>query len=349
MDPLAPIPGEDPRFLDALDHVTRLAAIDRPCLIVGERGTGKELFATRLHYLSGRWDGPLVKLNCAAFSESLLDSELFGHEAGAFTGATRRHTGCFERADGGTLLLDEIASASPSVQEKLLRVVEYGELNRLGGTHPIQVDVRVVGAANVDLPAKAQAGEFRADLLDRLAFDVVTIPPLRIRHEDILPLSYGFALDMVRTLKREAFGGFSADAERTLLRHQWPGNVRELRNVIERAVYLSDGETGIIDTLVIDPFQSPWHVDAVEGESALEEQTTVLGASSNNAQSTLDFTTEVAAFESRLLNEALTSCAFNQRAAAEQLGLGYHQMRRLIGKHKLLTSRGSPQSTHSSN
>ena len=134
MDPLAPIPGEDPIFLDALDQVTRLAAIDRPCLIVGERGSGKELFATRLHYLSPRWGGSLTKVNCAAFTESLLDSELFGHEAGAFTGASRRHIGCFERSEGGTLVLDEIASASAVVQEKLLRVVEYGELQRVGGT-----------------------------------------------------------------------------------------------------------------------------------------------------------------------------------------------------------------------
>jgi psp operon transcriptional activator len=340
MDPLAPIPGEDPRFLDALDHVTRLASIDRPCLIVGERGTGKELFCTRLHYLSNRWDGPLVKLNCAAFTESLLDSELFGHEAGAFTGATRRHIGCFERADGGTLLLDEIASASQSVQEKLLRVVEYGELTRLGGAAPIQVDVRVVGAANIDLPAKAQAGEFRADLLDRLAFDVVTIPPLRVRHEDILPLSYGFAVDMVRTLKRQAFGGFSDNAQHVLHAHDWPGNVRELRNAIERAVYLSDPQTSIIDTLVIDPFQSAWRIDALEHDPPTEEPTTAAAPPAPPAQSTLGFAEEVAAFESRLLSDALHACAFNQRAAAERLGLGYHQMRRLMGKHDLRSPRG---------
>ena len=210
--------GEDPVFLEVEEQISRLATINRPCLVVGERGTGKELLATRLHYLSPRWDGPLVKVNCAALPESLLDTELFGHEAGAFTGAQRQHVGRFERADGGTLLLDEIANASATVQEKVLRVIEYGEMERVGGRRTIQLDVRVIGAANVDLPSLARAGAFRADLLDRLAFEVVTIPPLRARPADIMTLANAFAVEITRALGKGVFPGFGPRAEAVLPR-----------------------------------------------------------------------------------------------------------------------------------
>src|SRR5689334_24840503 len=174
---LPPLLGESPEFRDMLAHVSLVAPLARPVLVVGERGTGKELVAARINYLSPRWDKPIVKLNCAALPESLLDSELFGHEAGAFTGAMRRRAGRFELADGGTLFLDEIAQASQAVQEKILRAAEYGVFDRVGGSMPVQVDVRLIAATNVDLPEAVAAGKFRADLLDRLAFDVVTIPP----------------------------------------------------------------------------------------------------------------------------------------------------------------------------
>ena len=174
---LPPLVGEAPAFRAALAQVSQLAALDRPVLVVGERGTGKELVAARLTYLSPRWDKPFVKLNCATLAESLLDSELFGHEAGAFTGATRRRLSRFEIADGGTLLLDEIATASLAVQENILRVI---------------------AATNVDLPGLAEAGGFRSDLLDRLAFDVVTVPPLRERAEDIPLLAEHFGRGMTR-------------------------------------------------------------------------------------------------------------------------------------------------------
>jgi transcriptional regulator with AAA-type ATPase domain len=144
--------GEANSFLEVLEQVSRLAPLNKPVLIIGERGTGKELIANRLHFLSGRWDGPFISLNCAALNENLLDSELFGHEAGAFTGAQKRHPGRFERADGGTLFLDELATAPMLVQEKLLRVIEYGELERVGGSQPLQVNVRLVCATNADLP-----------------------------------------------------------------------------------------------------------------------------------------------------------------------------------------------------
>ncbi|HFB66696.1 MAG TPA: AAA family ATPase, partial [Aeromonadales bacterium] len=178
--------GESPSFVSCLEHVSYAAPLNRPVLIVGERGTGKELIASRMHFLSTRWEQPYVKMNCAAINENLLENELFGHESGAFTGAQKRHEGRFEQADGGTLFLDELANSSLSVQEKLLRVIEYGEFERVGGSKTIKVDVRVIAATNEDLPQLAKKGNFRADLLDRLAFDVITLPPLRYRKEDIL-------------------------------------------------------------------------------------------------------------------------------------------------------------------
>lgn len=185
--------GESNAFLEVLEQVSRLAPIPRPVLLIGERGTGKELFAHRLHYLSPRWQHPFISINCAALSESLLETELFGHEVGAFTGAQKRHQGRFERADGGTLFLDEVATMSPRLQEKLLRVIEYGDFERVGGQQSLRVDVRLVCATHADLPALAASGQFRADLLDRLAFDVVTLPPLRARRDDILLLGHHFA------------------------------------------------------------------------------------------------------------------------------------------------------------
>ena len=199
--------GQSPAFLDALAHASSAAALDRPLLIVGERGSGKELIAGRIHFLSPRWDGPLVKVNCAAMNEELLESELFGHEAGSFTGASKKHLGRFERAEGGTLFLDEIPSASARVQEKLLRVIEYGEYERVGGEETITADVRVVAAANIDLRNAADRGDFRADLLDRLAFDVIGAPPLRERREDIPQLAAHFAAGLAREME-EPFDGF---------------------------------------------------------------------------------------------------------------------------------------------
>ena len=334
--------GEDPAFLEVEEQISRLAAIDRPCLLIGERGTGKELLATRLHYLSPRWDGPLVKVNCAALAESLLDTELFGHEAGAFTGAQRQHAGRFERANGGTLLLDEIASASAAVQEKVLRVIEYGEMERVGGRRTIQLDVRVLGAANVDLPSLARSGAFRADLLDRLAFEVITIPPLRARPTDIMMLANAFALEITRALGKAVFPGFGPRAEESLLRHSWPGNVRELKNVVERAVYRSASSDEPIDAVVIDPFENPWrpshhsHGDASDDQDPAHDS----GAPESiepalPSDLPVDFHAAVARFERGLLERALDASRHNQTDTARVLGLGYHQLRRLLKKHAL--------------
>jgi len=346
-----PIPGEDPVFLDVLERLSALAQVDRPCLVVGERGTGKELFATRLHYLSSRWDGALLKVNCAALTESLLDSELFGHEAGAFTGAARRHVGCFERAHRGTLILDEIASASLSVQEKILRVIEYGELRRVGGSETVEVDVRIVAATNVDLPWLAERGGFRPDLLDRLAFDVLTLPPLRARPGDILPLAEGFAVEMTRHLGREVFPGFTPVADSALLGHRWPGNVRELKNVVERSLYrTTPGEQ--VDALVIDPFESPWRAGVEQPASsagASMPPSAELGSSgidpSRSAASGAacdewrappsDLRGRMAEIEKTYVGEALEASAYRRTRAAQRLGIGYQQLRRLIRKHGL--------------
>ena len=208
--------GEANSFLEVLEQVSRLAPLDKPVLVIGERGTGKELIASRLHFLSSRWQGPVISLNCAALNENLLDSELFGHEAGAFTGASKRHPGRFERADGGTLFLDELATAPMLVQEKLLRVIEYGELERVGGSQPLQVNGRLVCATNADLPQMVEDGLFRADLLDRLAFDVVQLPPLRERPEDI-PLLANHLLRQSADRHKPFVRAFSTDAMQRLM------------------------------------------------------------------------------------------------------------------------------------
>lgn len=345
MESLPSVLGEDPVFLEVVEEVSRLASIDRPVLVVGERGTGKELLTSRLHFLSRRWDGPLVKINCAALAESLLESELFGHEAGAFTGAQRRHPGHFERAHGGTLVLDEIATASAAVQEKVLRIIEYGEFERVGGRDTIQVDVRVVGATNVDLPTLAEDGLFRADLLDRLAFEVVTVPPLRARPADIRTLAQEFGLDMARQLGRAMFPGFSSDAQRQLRAYHWPGNVRELKNVVERAVCRAADPEQPIEGVTLDPFDSPWRPNAEARVSPVSSagastRTTPSHLSQAEVQSGLEdgFAAQVTRYERQLLTDALQHVQYNQTKAAQALGLSYHQLRRQIDKHGLRAS-----------
>ncbi|GAB3124420.1 phage shock protein operon transcriptional activator [Novispirillum itersonii] len=326
----API-GEDPAFLSMLDKVRRLAPLNRPVLVVGERGVGKELASERLHYLSGRWDGPVVKVNCAALPETLLESELFGHEAGAFTGAQKRRAGRFERAHRGTLILDEIASASLQVQEKLLRAIEYGDFERVGGVEQVSVDVRVIACANVDLPALARDGKFRADLLDRLAFDVVTVPALRQRPEDIPVLAQHFALRMTQELGRSVFAGFDPAVLAQLRAHAWPGNVRELKNVVERAVYQTP-EDQPVAAVVLDPFAADGRPGATLNGPEPEAPPPVAAAPAGPA-GPVPFTEAVTAYERQLLEAALRACDNQQTKGAEWLGLGYHQFRRLLKKH----------------
>lgn len=323
--------GEAPCWLQVLEEISQIAPLEKPALLVGERGTGKEQVAARLHYLSNRWEGTFLHMNCAAITESLLESELFGHEAGAFTGASRTHHGRFERADGGTLFLDELASTSSLVQEKLLRVIEYGEFERVGGSRTLTTDVRLVAATNEDLPTLAETGRFRRDLLDRLAFDVITLPPLRERVEDIPLLADHFATNMASELERDFFPGFAPDAMRILLDYAWPGNVRELKNVVERAVYRTDPEAQV-SQITLDPFASPYRPGIVEAHANEP------GAAAPKATPRLpmDLKEQVQEFETRMIQQALDDSRHNQRRAAELLGLTYHQLRGYLRKYDLV-------------
>ena len=340
--------GNSEAFAAMLAHVSQVAAIERPLLIIGERGTGKELVASRLAFLSPRWDRPFIKLNCAALPDSLLDSELFGHEAGAFTGAARRRPGRFELAHGGTLFLDEIATAAMPVQEKLLRIIEYGQFERLGGTETLHVDVRVLGATNADLPALAAAGRFRPDLLDRLAFDVVTVPPLRERAEDIELLAEHFARRMVAELGGRAFAGFAPAARQQLLAHAWPGNVRELRNAVERSIARAERPDRPLPQILLDPFGTHHAAplgartrassnDAATAPSQVSQAPA--GATPTEALQPGDFLGQTQRFERRLLAEALAEAQYSQTRAARLLGLNYHQFRHLLRNHDMLPGR----------
>lgn len=341
--------GESACFLEMQEHVSRVAPLNKPVLIVGERGTGKELIAARLHYLSGRWQNNFLKINCAALSESLLEAQLFGHESGAFTGASGQRKGYFERADGGTLFLDELANTSMMVQEKILRVIEYGEFERLGGNQTLKVDIRLIAATNEDLPTLGRTGRFREDLIDRLSFDVITLPPLRMRSEDVVVLAEHFAVAMVKELGQEYFAGFSDTVIRQLLSYSWPGNVRELKNVVERAVYQHPNK--LVSKLVFNPFESPYRpsVSPVrqvavadgrsadsEGSSAQRHTTTSPPVSADWSGQPIDFSQHMKDYETDLLKKALEQCQFNQRKTAEFLGLSYHQLRGYLRKYDLL-------------
>ena len=337
--------GQSGAFLDAVERASRAAALNRPVLVIGERGTGKELIAERLHRLSLRWAGPLVTLNCAALPETLIEAELFGHEAGAFTGATKARAGRFEEADGGTLFLDELATLSSGAQERLLRAVEYGEVTRIGSSRAMRVDVRIVAATNEHLPALVDQGRFRADLLDRLSFEVITLPPLRVREGDVPVLADHFGRRMASELDWPHWPGFTGSAAEVLLRHDWPGNVRELRNVVERAVYRWDDSERPIEEIEFDPFASPWlphatktapaapQAAAAEGSPAPSREAAPVALS---AEECVDFRASVEAFERHLLQQAMQRARFNQRLAAKAIGLSYDQLRHALRRHALL-------------
>ncbi len=322
--------GESPAFLEVLEHVSRVAPLNRPVLVIGERGTGKELIAARIHFLSGRWDYPFIKLNCAALAESLLETELFGHEAGSFTGASKRRLGRFELANEGSLFLDELSSTSSSIQEKILRVIEYGDFERVGGSETIRTNVRIIGATNEDLPSLAETGKFRDDLLDRLAFDVITLPPLRERPGDIMTLAAHFAVKMAGELGKDVFNGFSDQAKKALMTYRWPGNVRELKNVVERAVYAcQDHDQAIVD-IVFDPFDSPWR-PGVQSKAKHAEPAELPTESYDFKQCMQDE-------EIKRIKDAMERCRFNQKKTAEFLGMTYHQLRGYLRKYELTDS-----------
>lgn len=302
------IVGKSPQIESMVEQIRRVAKIPRPLLIMGERGTGKELVARAIHFLGSSSKQPIITVNCAAFSDSLLESELFGHEKGAFTGADSTRRGKFEQADGGTLFLDEIGNMSLTFQQKILRVVEYGTYTRVGGMHELKTNVRIIGATNCDLQERIASGEFLPDLYDRLAFDEIQVPPLREREGDIQVLMHHFAMQFEREIP--AFRGkrFSAAAIKELNRYPFPGNVRELKNVIERAVYRDTTDEITPSDLGL---QSPRISKGTSG--GYQEQ--------------------LASFARELIETALLQSGNNQAEAARQLGLTYHQFRHYYQKH----------------
>jgi psp operon transcriptional activator len=335
--------GQSLAFLDAVERASRAAPLNRPVLVIGERGTGKELIAERLHHLSSRWAGPLIIMNCAALPENLIEAELFGHEAGSFTGAVKTRHGRFEEADGGTLFLDELGTLSMPAQDRLLRAVEYGEITRIGASKPIGVDVRIVAATNENLPAQVERGRFRPDLLDRLSFEVITLPPLRARDGDVPLLAEHFGRRMAVELDWPNWPGFTPRALAELEAYPWLGNVRELRNVIERAVYRHEDPERPVDKINFDPFHSPWAPAATfraatqapptEVEEAVS--TPVAAAPPPPSAGTTDFRAAVSDYERVLLEDALRRNRFNQRATAAALNLSYDQLRHALKRHKL--------------
>ena len=322
--------GQSEAFLEFQERLSRVAPINRPVLILGERGTGKELAASRLHYLSNRWQGAFVALNCSALASSLIESELFGYEKGAFTGAEQRRLGRFETADEGTLFLDEIGNIPLEVQEKILRVVEYNTFERVGGSQSVEVDVRIIAATNVDLKSLAARNLFKQDLLDRLSFEVLFLPPLRERQDDIMLLAYHFAGRMAVELGWEEIPRFTSEAVEAMESYDWPGNVRELKNVVERAVYRADAL--IVSDIVFDPFYSPFQPNAAEPQNeALESE-----PRPTTTPEVIDRSLKDAVWELKvqLLENALKETEYNQKKAAKRLGLTYHQFRGLYRQYQ---------------
>ncbi len=290
----------------------RVAASQATVLLRGESGTGKELFARLIHRLSPRAAKPLLIVNCAALSETLIESELFGHERGAFTGATQRRIGRFEQADGGTLFLDEIGDVSPAVQVKLLRLIQEGEFQRVGGNQTLRADVRLISATHQDLESKIASGAFREDLYYRLNVVSLSIPPLRERRADIPPLVDHFVTRFARE-NRKALKGVSREAMDQLVKYDYPGNVRELENIIERAVVLARGELITTEEL---PF----------GRRQAGEESAAVRQSLRQALEHL---------ERRMIAEALEEAGGNQSRAAQRLGLSERMLRYKLKKYRL--------------
>ena len=312
--------GESEEYLVMQDKIALLAQVDRPVLVIGERGTGKEKASRRLHYMSSRWDGPLVTLNCASLPSSLIESELFGYEKGAFTGAINTRKGRFEEADGGTLCLDEIGLIPLSVQEKILRVVEYGTFERIGSSETRKINVRIIGATNADLKKMCLEGKFKEDLLDRLSFDVIFVPPLRRRGNDILLLAENFAFRMAHECGRNYSPYFSDGVKKALLSYSWPGNIRELKNTIERAVYKSTKEE--ITEVVFNPFENPYSEKEKDCEDDLFSSYSL--DEFEKAREDLDLS---------FISRSLMANDNNQKKAAESLGLSYDQFRGIYRKY----------------
>ncbi|MGF1508983.1 MAG: sigma-54-dependent transcriptional regulator [Myxococcota bacterium] len=300
-----PIVGRSPAMSATLETVRQAAPSTATVLLTGESGTGKELMARALHEHSLRVGHPFVVVNCAALPESILESELFGYERGAFTGAAQRKEGRIERAHGGTLFLDEVGELSPGVQAKLLRVLQEGEFERLGGHEPVQIDFRLVAATNRDLQTMVRSGEFREDLYYRLAVITVELPPLRDRPEDVALLAEHF-LERYAAKNQRSIRSMTPELRHALSRYRWPGNVRELENVIERAVVLN--RTG---TLTLDDLPGPLRTDDTSGPGIRRE----------GAQIVIPVGTRLDEVERVLIRETLAETGGDKSLAAQLLGI----------------------------
>lgn len=328
--------GESAAFHALMDQVSDSAALNRSMLIIGERGTGKDLIASRLHFLSPRWEQVYVTVNCAAYTDQLLDEALFGL---TYFDGRADIDGHFVRADSGTLMLDNIDHVSLRLQEKLLQALEHGIIDPLGSPDTEEVDVRVIAASTRDLNAMVQEGTFRADLLDRLAFDVLTLPPLRQRQDDIPPLAEHFGRKVASELGAESFAGFTPEAQETLMQQPWPGNIRALKTTVERTVaqnFLRDETLSApIASISLDPFGGPWRLSESAGSPSQPHS----AASDTNLEAPQEtataFSERVFKFERGLIDEALTTSGNHQGKAANYLGLTYHQFRGLLRKHGL--------------
>ena len=307
------IVGRSPQMLEVLEQLERVATIPRPVLIVGERGTGKELVARALHAASDTRDGPMIAVNCASFPDALLESELFGHEKGAFTGADAQARGKFELAAGGTLFLDEIGFMSMTFQQKILRAVEYGLFTRVGGREEMQTDARVVAATNVDLEKKMSDGTFLRDLYDRLAFEVIRVPPLRHRAGDVEVLAQHFLSSFMREIPALRGKALSAAAIAALRTAHFPGNVRELKNVIERAAYRDTTNEITPSDIGLSPART--------GERRADDDSA-------------PFNERVEAFRAELITGALEQANGNQSKAARILDMPYHRFRYFYSKYR---------------
>ena len=299
----ARILGDSPQMRRLIEQIEQVARIPRPLLIVGERGTGKELVARAIHHASGRPRGRMVTINCAALGDTLLESELFGHERGAFTGADRSRRGLFEQADGGTLFLDEVGNMPLPFQRKILRVVEYGTFTPVGADRERKTSTRIVAATNADLRGKIASGDFLGDLYDRLAFEVIEVPPLRERPGDVGVLAQRFLDQFAEEIPAFRGKGLAASALALLSEYPFPGNVRELKNLIERAAYRDT-------TNEITP----------EDIGLLPDAEPLAGSGGS-------FSEQVERFKRRLLERALEESGGNRAAAARRLGLSYDQFR----------------------